>query len=519
MRIGNLTSASGANLGRTMNRKKKLLLNTGTALMYQLTAMVCGFVIPKVIIPYFGSAANGLIDSIAQFLSFFTLCDCGVGAVVQAALYKPLAEKDDVMVSKIMKSANTFFGNVQKILFCYIAVLLLIYPIIVRNSFGFIYTATLIAIMAFNYLVQYYLFMPYRLLLTADQMSFVRMTMHSLVWVLNTVATVVLVKLNMPLHVIKLVSLGVLAIQPVTIKLYVDKHYRINPKIVLTEEPIQQKWNGLAQHVSSVVLNNTDTIVLTLFSSLENVSIYSVYNLVATGLKQVVITSTTGVQALLGNMYVKKETETLMKTYAGVEVIYHFLSTTLFTICGVLLIPFVSVYAKDFGDADYIVPLFGTILMFAQGIYCIRLPYITMVNAAGHFKQTQTSAIVEACLNLAVSIVLVWKFGLVGVAAGTLFAMAYRTCYLVWYLSRHILHRSLKHFGYHLIVDAIVVVLGSFSTGWIELTAPNYWDWILMALKAGTIITAQSVLINLLFYYKTICVMCGRKKGSGRIIQ
>ena len=51
---------------------------------------------------------------------------------------------------------------------------------------------------------------------------------------------------------------------------------RLQAKAGLTgyeKEPIQQKWNGIAQHVAAVVIGGTDTVVLTLFSTLQNVSI------------------------------------------------------------------------------------------------------------------------------------------------------------------------------------------------------------------------------------------------------
>ena len=47
----------------------------------------------------------------------------------------------------------------------------------------------------------------------------------------------------------------------------------------------------------------------------------------------------------------------------------------------------------------------------------------------------QASAIIEAVLNLVTAVALVLKFGLVGVAVGTLVAMVYRTCCLAWYTS------------------------------------------------------------------------------------
>lgn len=66
-------------------------------------------------------------------------------------------------------------------------------------------------------------------------------------------------------------------------------------------------------------------------------------------------------------------------------------------------------------------------MVAAYGCYSIRLPYNTMVLAAGHYKETQLSAIIEAVLNIGISVIFVFRFGLYGVAIGTLVAMVYRT--------------------------------------------------------------------------------------------
>lgn len=68
------------------------------------------------ILESFGSDVNGLVNSITQFLGVITLLDLGVGAVVQSALYKPLAENDTDTISKIYVSANKFFRRLAEIL-------------------------------------------------------------------------------------------------------------------------------------------------------------------------------------------------------------------------------------------------------------------------------------------------------------------------------------------------------------------------------------------------------------------
>ncbi len=126
---------------------------------------------------------------------------------------------------------------------------------------------------------------------------------------------------------------------------------------------------------------------------------------------------------MFGDMYARKETDTLDKTFGWVEWLMHLLVTFSFSCTAVLILPFVNIYTKEISDANYIVPAFSLLISAAQASYCLRLPYNMMVLAAGHYRQTQWSAIIEAMINIIVSVVLVRRFGLVGVAVGTLAAM------------------------------------------------------------------------------------------------
>ena len=77
-----------------MNRAKKFKLNAVTGLLKQFVALACGFILPAYILQSYGSAVNGLVSSITQFLAFITLLEMGVGPVIQSNLYKPLADND-----------------------------------------------------------------------------------------------------------------------------------------------------------------------------------------------------------------------------------------------------------------------------------------------------------------------------------------------------------------------------------------------------------------------------------------
>lgn len=488
----------------TMTRKKKLILNTCTSIIYRVVLIAIGLILPRMYLVHFGSSVNGLVNSIARFLGFISLAECGVGAVVQSSFYKPLAEDDSQQISRVFLSSEKFFKKIAYLLVGYTAVLLAVYPFIVTSDFGWFYTASLIVAMVISTFAQYYFGITYRLLLNSDQLSFVHSAVSIVTVVVNAVGSIIMMNAGLTIHAVKLFSSIVHLFEPFALRWYVKNHYQIDKKVEITEEPIKQKWNGLSQHVATVVLDNTDTVVLTLFSSLENVSIYSVYFMVVNGIKDLAHSATSGIQALLGNLLANNETERLNKVYAAIEWLIHTGTTLLFTITGILIVPFVFVYTRGINDANYIVPVFAVIITLAEAARSIRLPYNMMVHAAGHFKQTQTSALIEAGINVVISIAVVFKFGLVGVAIGTLAAMIYRTCYLAWYLSKNIICRDIRHYLAHTLVDVLSVAVMVLSTRFMVFNPENYAQWIVLACKISAVCAIECVVINLAIYMNQI---------------
>ena len=481
-----------------MTRKKKLLLNTGTGILKQLITVICGFILPRYMLLYYGSSVNGLIASIINFLSFIALLDMGVGAVIQANLYKPLADKDDEQISLIVKSAERFFRRLAYIFIVYIIVLCFALPSMVE--FGTWYTISLLVIISISTLMQYLFGVTYQLLLNADQRSYVQLLMQIATIVLNTVFAVILMKLGASVHIVKLMTAAVYVLRPLGQMLYVRKHYNINHKIKLVGEPIKQKWNGFSQHLAAVVCQNIDVAVLTLFSTLENVSIYAVYYNVTNGVEQIIMTAATGLEALFGNMIAKGEKEQLLKTFNAVEWIVHTGVTFIFTVAAITIVPFISVYTRGITDANYIVPVFGMLLVAAYGAQCLRIPYFRVIKAAGHFKETQNGAYISALLNVIITITLVFKFGLIGAAIGTLVAMIYHTCYFVWYLRKSILGRSVRFFVKYVVTDLLVAIVSYRITEGIVMNGSSYLSWVILALEVAVIVGVVTAVVNVIAY-------------------
>lgn len=485
-----------------MMRKKKFALNTISALIQQLVLVSCGFILPRYILSNYGSSINGLLTSITQFLGFISFLEFGIGPVIQSNLYKPLADKDDEMISRIVSSSEKFFKKIAMIFIAYIVVLIFLFPFLAESKYSFWYTASLVIIMSVSMFAQYYFGITYQLLLNADQKSYVQLNLQSIMLILNTILSIVIMNFGGSIHVVKLVSAIIYLLRPIGQSVYVHKHYNIDKHIIYKGEPIKQKWNGFAQHLASVVVANTDVTLLTIFSTLQNVSIYSVYYNVVHGITNMVMTMVTGLESLWGNMIANGEHKKLKDTFESVEWMLHMGCTLLFTVCGIMIVPFVKVYTYGINDADYIVPLFAVLLVIAYAAMCLRVPYFRIIKAAGHYKETQNGSFIQMFINVILSVVLIFKYGLNGVAAGTLIAMFYHTTYFAWYLRKNILNRNFRYYIKHICVDILTSLLCVILTKNITLREISYISWVIMALKVTMISILVSVIINLIIYHK-----------------
>lgn len=495
-----------------MTRKKKLFYNTLAGILKQIVTIVCGFILPRYMLLYYGSAVNGVIASIANYLSFISLLDMGVGAVVQANLYKPLADKDNTHTSEIVISSERFFRRLGCIFIGYIAVLCFVFPNIVNKSFNAWFTVTLLIFISISTLAQYLFGMTYQLLLNADQKSYVHLFLQIGTIVLNTGLAIVLMRMGASVHLVKLMTAVVYVLRPIGQAIYVKRHYSINRKIKIVGEPIKQKWNGFSQHLAAVVCQNIDIMVLTMFSTLENVSVYSVYFNVTNGVEMIVLTAATGLEPLFGDMIAKGEKNRLTKTFNTIEWLFHTGVTFIFVITGLCIVQFVIVYTKGVNDAEYIAPIFGAVLVIAYGIRGLRVPYFSVIKAAGHFKQTEMGAYVSAILNIVITVILVFRFGLIGAASGTLIAMLYHTCYFVWYLQKEILQRPVKEFIKYVAIDLIIILISFFATRFIVFSGTTYLAWVIFATRVALIVLIVSSIVN-------VCLCRNQIKETIRLIK
>ena len=91
------------------SRKTRALKSVISTLILEAVTLICGLIVPRLLLQTYGSEAYGATTSIAQFLSYITLLEGGIGSIARASLYKPLADNDKERISIVMNEMQHYF--------------------------------------------------------------------------------------------------------------------------------------------------------------------------------------------------------------------------------------------------------------------------------------------------------------------------------------------------------------------------------------------------------------------------
>ena len=150
----------------------------------------------------------------------------------------------------------------------------------------------------------------------------------------------------------------------------------------------------------------------------------------------------------------------------------------------------------------------------SEALQCIKSPYNSVILAAGHYKETQIGAYIEAAINVIFSIFFVYFLGIIGVMIATISATVFRIINYMFYLKKHILCRKIAVFMKRQMVNLanILIILGICIL--IPFQSVNtYFDWVLKALYVFIIAVTVTFLGNIVFYRKEMIAIYNKIKS------
>ena len=488
-----------------MKRISLTKLNIAGSVLLQAVTGICGLILPRFVLRQFGSEVNGLVASVTQLLSYAVLLEGGIGGVMKVALYKPLANEDNAGISDIFYQISRTFRKISAVFIGFAVLLSICMKFFVDTQYSWSFVFTMVLILSAHTFFSYYVGLPYRLLMSADQKLYIIQFTQIIATVMNLLLCLLVIHLGGGIHMVKLTSVAVFLLNPLVQRRYVQRHYKLSRRVAAESARHIPKRDGVIHHLSFFIHRNTDVVILSLFGSLQTVSVYTVYNTVIYILEHLLSSISAGVSGLVGRLIARKEITELNRIVDRYEACNNVLATGVATVCAILILPFVSIYTGGITDAQYYQPIFAILMIAGSYAYSIRHPFGCVVSAAGHYKETKAGAIGEVAINLVLSLVLVKPLGLVGVTLGTFVAMSFRTIYTVWYLSKHILHRPVWRFLLKLVCNLIVSgIMITRIPVWFDIAASDIPGLLVSAVKVSAIVFPVLLAVNVLLSVRII---------------
>ena len=486
--------------------KTKTMKNIFFSLLTQIVCIICGFIVPKLFLSNYGSDVYGLVTSITQFVAYITLLESGVGLVTKSVLYKAIADKDEKKINSIVHYTQRFFNKIVYVFIIYVIILCLVYPHFrAAQEFDSIFTISLIIIISFSAVFEYFIGITYKLYLQADQKTYVVSYIQIITYIINTILIVLLVNLKCDIRFVKFISSLTFIARPLIQKLYIKHKLKRNFLNYDKNYRLENQKNGLSQHIAGVINNNVDVSLLTMFTPVVNISIYSVYNLIVGQLKTLINGFAVGTDAFFGDLYAKKNKEKLNKYFDAYETIFLIIITVIYSCCSILIVPFVSIYTSDINDANYIQKSFAFLLVITTHISTIKSLYNSITYNAGKFKETEKGAWIEVLINIIISVIMVKKYGLIGVLIGTLCATIFRGLEFWLFSFKNIFEKSCLNSLKKIILSLLLNVLFYiFGYSFIESNVSSYYLWIMYAAVGFSVISLITIVCNFIINYKEI---------------
>lgn len=385
---------------------------------------------------------NGLFTNI---LSMLSLAELGIGGAIGFALYKPLAEDDRDKIATLMR----FYGKAYRIIGCVVAVVgLLMMPFLniiiteqpdIQENLYVIYLLYL-----FNTASTY--FFSYRsALLTAAQRNYIVLGINYAVTIMQSIIQIPVLLMNHNYMAYLIVQTIGVFVNNVIVSWWAKKDYpyisKRNVKPLSHDEKRGLFINIKAltiNKLSTILVNNTDNIVLTYFSGLVAVGVVSNYVILTNTLSSLTSQLFNSLTASVGNLNAIENDE---KKYSFFQILN--LSNFWIFGWGAIGIAFVSgdIVRLCFGE-EYVLGI-SIPLVLAINFYIVGMQNAVYAykNTMGLFRYGQYLLLLTAAINLVLDIVLGNTMGILGIYLATAIA---RIATNAWYEPYAVFRYGLK---------------------------------------------------------------------------
>ena len=473
------------------------------SLAYEIMLILFGLIVPRLIIDTYGSEVNGLTSTITHILSILNLLQAGAVGASIFQMFKPVAEKDYLQVSRIIDSSKRYFRKIGIIFLLLVVVVAPFMAIGTESSLEIWEKALAFVILGVNGSFYFFFTSWFDILFSSHQKRYI-LSIAGIVDKLlyyGLVFTVIFLELHFIFMYIAVFVASCAKI--VFLYMFYRKHFK--PLLVKVEpDPnfkIQNKGYLLCNQIASQAVDGLPTVMITSVAGLASASVYAVYNLVQNMIKMVVRTIQLSVSEVFGNLVVSESEERVRRVYDLMEFVFFLAAIILCCCAGFLFMPFIYLYTDcNSLDVTYIYPILAMIIVAYDVIYCMYMPCYTLTNVYGLFKETYLQAVICAVIAIVGSLacgIIYWPLVMLGPVFYYLSSLVFRLIVakrrVPWLrLSSFIRRMAMVVFS---VVLSVALSTAVYANGYLA----SWWQWILHGVLCGLAVLSVVGVYSLMF--------------------
>lgn len=406
-----------------MSRIENTIKNIKYSLIGQFFGLAANFITRMVFVRVLNAEYLGLNGLFTNVLSILSFAELGIGSAIVYSMYTPLAENNVELLKGLMRLYKKTYITIGAIILVAGSLLTPFLGVFIKevpevNNLELIYLLYVVNT------ASSYFFSYKRSLLIADQKKYIEAFYHYLYTLVRCVLQIIFLLVTRNFIAYLIIQVIITFLENLTISRKVDElypHIKIDKESQLSKSEkrkILRNAKAMMFHkVGNVAVNGTDNLLIAKFVGLVEVGLYSNYLLITTALKQVFDVVFQSMIASIGNLGVTESSQKNEFIFRCIDLLglwlYGYASIALIT----LFNPFVNLWLGE----EYLFPI-DIVLLIVANFYLFgrRKSVLTFRDALGLFWYDRYKPLLEAIINLLVSIVLGSLIGLKGILIGTI---------------------------------------------------------------------------------------------------
>lgn len=453
------------------SRTKKTMINTLSGIINRFGKAILDFLLRSVFIYTLGIQYTGVSSVFTDILTMLSLSELGISTAIATALYKPLHDKDNEKMQRLM---NFYKSAYRYIAFFIIIIGIILVPFLdkiitnvpdIKENIKIIFVLYIIKT-AFSYLLVYK-----TTILRADQKQYIIANKELICFFIRYIIEILILILTKDFMTYLIVEIVATIIQNYIItqnavKQYPDVFIKNNNKLNKTEKnKLFKDIKGLSMYqISGTIGNSIDNILISGFIGTDLVGIISSYTLIRKQIELILKQFFNAVIPSIGNLAAEEDTNKQFIIFNRLFyisfIMVNFCSVSMFVIFN----PFITVWlGKNYILGEEIV----FVIAFDSFLYILLQAVAAFRNANGLFVKGQYRPLITAIINVVLSVVLIKRLGVFGTILATIIARLITQWYDPYLLFKNIFKKRFLNFYIKYLVYIMVFLISCVITRYI----------------------------------------------------